>query len=351
MFSLARHAATRAVPRGAARMVGSRMNSSASWQPVLKPGALPVYDEALAYIEEDAAALRKKIEETKQSGDVQEDYLDALEIVSEINRPHVRTQFAKGDYDLRQPVFRHLREQAWRLGGALERLVERIQLMHVLPDVVPSITPTVDLEVLYGEGAGIGDHGGRGGSVHPGVFLDPALVRTIRLRQTREAPTIRATVFHKDTRKYTIMLVDPDAPCEDSQSFKTYVHWLVTDVPLSLPESNIPSGHPHKLAYVPPHPQCGTPYHRYTMLLFEQQPDTSVGDVAREGVQVQTFAEQNGLTLRGIHFWRAQWSDQNKTVISQIYKDVLQVPEPRFGRVARQDRLKDELGQRHSKYY
>lgn len=87
------------------------------------------------------------------------------------------------------------------------------------------------------------------------------------------------------------------------------------------------------------------------MLLFEQQPDTPVGDVTRDGVQVQAFAEHNGLTLRGIHFWRAQWSDQNKAVVSQIYKDVLQAPEPRFGRVARQDRLKDELGQRHSKYY
>lgn len=147
------------------------------------------------------------------------------------------------------------------------------------------------------------------------------------------------------------MLVDPDAPCEDSQSFKTYVHWLVTDVPLSLHENSIPSGHAQKLPYVPPHPQCGTPYHRYTMLLFEQQADTPVGDVEREGVHVQAFAEQNGLTLRGIHFWRAQWSEQNKAEISQIYTDVLQVPEPRFGRVARQDRLKDELGQRHSKYY
>ncbi|WFD19995.1 mitochondrial 54S ribosomal protein YmL35 [Malassezia caprae] len=280
------------------------MNSSSSWQPAVKPGSMPVYDQALAYIEADAAALRKKMEEIKQSGEAQEEYLDALEIVSEINRPSVRAQFTKGEYDLSQPVFRHLREQAWRLGGALERLVERIQLMHVLPDVAPSITPTVDLEVFFGEGAGIGDHGGSGGSVHPGVFLDPALVRTDFLPQTREAPMIRATVFHKDTRKYTIMLVDPDAPCEDSQSFKTYVHWLVTDVPLSLREQTIPSGHAHKLAYVPPHPQCGTPYHRYTMLLFEQQSETPVGDVARDGVQVQAYAEQNGLALRGIHFWR-----------------------------------------------
>jgi len=178
MMFLARHAAPRALPRGVTHTVIYRFGSSASWQPAVKPGSMPVYDQALAYIEADAAALRKKMKETKESGKAQEDYLDALEIVSEINRPSVRAQFSKGDYDLSQPVFRHLREQAWRLGGALERLVERLQLMYVLPDVVSSITPTVDLEVFYGDGAGIGDHGGSGGSVHPGVFLDPSLART-----------------------------------------------------------------------------------------------------------------------------------------------------------------------------
>lgn len=193
MWSLARHATARVLPRGAARIVSYRMSSSSSWQPAVKPGSLPVYDEALAYIEADAAALRRKLEESKQSGEAQEDYLDALDIVSEINRPAVRAQFVKGEYDLSQPVFRHLREQSWRLGGALERLVERIQLMHVLPDVVPSITPTVDLEVLFGEGAGIGDHGGSGGSVHPGVFLDPKLVciMTTDHRHARPLPFAR----------------------------------------------------------------------------------------------------------------------------------------------------------------
>lgn len=50
--------------------------------------------------------------------------------------------------------------------------------MRVIPDVVPSATPSVDLQVMVGEGAGIGDHGGEGGDVLAGVFLDPALVRT-----------------------------------------------------------------------------------------------------------------------------------------------------------------------------
>lgn len=189
MLSVVRRVAARALPRRLAYTASYRMNSSSSWQPALKPGTLPVYDEALAYIEADTAALREKIEAAKQAGEANEDYLDALEIVSQINRPSIRAQFVQGDYDMSQPVFRHLREQAWRQGGALDRLAERIQLMHVLPDVIPSITPTVDLEVLFGEGAGIGDHGGSGGSVHPGVFLDPESVRIERLTQDARGST------------------------------------------------------------------------------------------------------------------------------------------------------------------
>jgi len=213
--------------------------------------------------------------------------------------------------------------------------------MHVLPDVVPSVTPTVDLEVLFGEGAGIGDHGGSGGSVFPGVFLDPALTRT--------APTIQATPFHEDTRKYTLMLVDPDVPDEASNLYTTYIHWLVSNVPLSLRERTVPTGHAPLLPYVPPHPARGSPYHRYTMLLFEQGTKPVVA-AAREGIDVSAFAAEHDLSLAGIHFWREKWTDKNRATVSSIYEE-LQVPEPRYGHLPRPDKLKDEMGIRRSKYY
>ena len=50
--------------------------------------------------------------------------------------------------------------------------------MHVLPDVIPRIEPTVDLQIAFGQGDGVGDHGGTGGDVLAGVFLPPSLVRS-----------------------------------------------------------------------------------------------------------------------------------------------------------------------------
>jgi large subunit ribosomal protein L35 len=48
--------------------------------------------------------------------------------------------------------------------------------MRVVPDVVPFANPTVDLQVSFGEGSGFGDHGGEGGEVLAGVFLDAQAV-------------------------------------------------------------------------------------------------------------------------------------------------------------------------------
>ena len=323
--------------RALAAVRGIRAQSTSSWKPAVARGTVPAYDAALAYITDDAAAQASRAEQAAAAG-ADAAQVDALRITAEINLPHVRMQFLSGQYDLSRPVFRHLREQAWRLGGPLAQLNERIVLMNVLPDVLPEITPTVDLQVAFGEGAGIGDHGGTGGDVLAGVFLPPRL--------TRSPPAVRATAFHSEPRKYTLMLVDPDSPDVEAQTFSTFVHWMVTDVELSTAKSEVAGR--ELLAYVPPHPQRGTPYHRYTTVLFEQS--VPVAEVPRERFDMRTFAAAHGLKPVGIHFWRGKWTPADSADVSAIYES-LGIPEPHYGFPARQDKLKDELGVRHSRYY
>ncbi|WFD36056.1 mitochondrial 54S ribosomal protein YmL35 [Malassezia cuniculi] len=315
---------------------GVRMQSS--WTPAVARGKVPAYDAALAYISEDAAQQASRAEDAAKAGS-DAAVVDALRVTAEINLPHVREQFISGEYDLTRPVFRHLREQAWRRGGPLAQLSERLVLMKVLPDVLPEITPTVDLQVAFGTGRGVGDHGGEGGDILAGVFLPPRL--------TRSAPALRATAFHSDERKYTLLLVDPDSPDVEASSFSTYVHWMVTDIVLSTAKSEV-SG-TELLPYIPPHPQQGTPYHRYTTVLLEQQ-SGAVAAVPRERFNMREFIAANSLKPAGIHFWREQWSPASRAVVSAIYAD-LGVEEPRYGLPGRQDKLKDELGRRHSRYY
>ena len=77
-----------------------RMQSTYTWQPALKPGTLPVYDEALKHIEHDSATLRDQIAKEKQQADMSstdvQERVYALEVASDINQPSVRAQFRRG---------------------------------------------------------------------------------------------------------------------------------------------------------------------------------------------------------------------------------------------------------------
>jgi large subunit ribosomal protein L35 len=100
------------------------------------------------------------------------------------------------------------------------------------------------------------------------------------------------------------------------------------NIPLSALSSTwIPDLDTHT-PYVPPHPQRGTPYHRYTTLLLPQQSPTNEISVPvlsakdRCGFDVRAFMEQHGLDGSkggGAHMFREVWNP----VVSNIYKDVL----------------------------
>ena len=92
------------------------MQSTHAWKPVLKPGTLPVYDEALKFIEQDAASLREQIAQAKQAGSASSEEakrrIFALEVAAGINEPSVRAQFRRGDYDLSRPCLLYTSDAA-----------------------------------------------------------------------------------------------------------------------------------------------------------------------------------------------------------------------------------------------
>lgn len=89
------------------------------------------------------------------------------------------------------------------------------------------------------------------------------------------------------------------------------------------------------MPYVPPHPQQGTPYHRYTFLLFAQERplELAAEAVERHGFNVRAFAQEHTLEAAGVTFFRQKWDK----AVSEIYRDVLKVQEPRYGRPPKMD--------------
>ncbi|SJX63574.1 related to MRPL35-mitochondrial ribosomal protein, large subunit [Sporisorium reilianum f. sp. reilianum] len=333
----------------------SSSSSSSSWQPLLKPGVLPAYDEALSYLSSQSAALRSRIASLEQTHpDLPASELaqlrESLEIAARINDPATLAAFQSSSathYDASNPAFRHLRERLWRKdSGVLAKVIERCTLMHVLPDVLPGITPTADVQLAFGQGEGFTDHASTGGDVLVGVFVDPSV--------TLEPPTVEVNVFHTETKRYTLAIVDPDQPDEEAQTFRTSLLALKTDIELSATsDPKVDLTHGMQVAYVPPHPQQGTKYHRYTTVLFEQPQQASEAQAVhdRHNFSVADFAQSRGLVPAGIHFWRAQWSPECAPTVSKIYTDILKTREPKYTKPPTLDKVRKQIGDIGSKWF
>ncbi|KAI0258257.1 phosphatidylethanolamine-binding protein [Gloeopeniophorella convolvens] len=326
------------------------------WNRPVAPGVIPAYDEALAYIRADSAAvqaeadaLRLSLEKGEISAEeMQEarDRLDTLEVMAQVNLPEVRWKAANGmgplsiylcAPDMSQKVYRHLVEQHWRNDGALDLLMERLYQMHVVPDILPELKPSVDLRVVFPEAPPTNPVlrarvKRRTAPVEAGMFMVN--------EQTRRPPKLFASAFHPEPRMYTLLMVDPDVPDEENQSFRTYLHWLQPNITLSATTAGLlpPAAH---TPYVPPHPAKGTPYHRYALLLLPHaEPTTKLslpsGPLERDNFNLREFVETHRLGTNGggAFMWRSVWDEES----SRIWREVIKKPEPRYGYPPKPDR-------------
>ncbi|EJF58807.1 PEBP-like protein [Dichomitus squalens LYAD-421 SS1] len=241
--------------------------------------------------------------------------------------------------DLSKPIYRHLVEQRWREEGGLDLLMERIYQMKVVPDMLPELQPSFDLRIRYLEPPPKNNYlrtrvKRKLRQVEPGIFLLP--------EQTRRPPEIYTTLFHTDTRLYTLLMVDLDVPNPDTQSFTTYLHWMQPNIPLSASTASPTVPLQAHTPYVPPHPHRNTPYHRYVLLVLPQASASDPIDVPvfqesdRLGFDFRAFAAQYGIDGArggGAHMWREVWDE----TVSHIYKFTLKQEEPRFGKMPKPD--------------
>lgn len=92
---------------------------------------------------------------------------------------------------MNKPVYRYLLERKWR---EMRRpvLMQRLTQMHVIPDVLPGVDPSVDVQVRF-----------VGRDIRPGVF--------VLARDSVRAPTVKIVVFKPGTQLCTVVVVDPGA--------------------------------------------------------------------------------------------------------------------------------------------
>lgn len=98
------------------------------------------------------------------------------------------------------------------------------------------------------------------------------------------------------------MLVDPDAPAPTTPRYRSWLHWLI----INIPSNDVARGEVVQ-DYMPPEPAKGK--HRYLWLLFKQRERVQARRPAkRQGFQVKEWAKDHGLDPNpsaGLFFWSA----------------------------------------------
>ncbi|KAG0080281.1 hypothetical protein BGZ90_000058 [Linnemannia elongata] len=332
-------------------------------EPSYKAPALGVnktFDEALKVIAEDKAKRLADIKNMEASlaqlikaapSAAKDTEIAALkekifkqEAYAEINDPEIQWQFKNNkNIDMSKAVFRFMKGKQFKR-ETLPVIQQRTAQMFVTPDLLPTFTPSVNVQLDFGagsipEGTKLTD-----GYFETGSFLLPG--------KTIKEPKVNVTSFHPEQRYYTVALVDPDMPDVENETYKQQLHWLIANVPLSATQTELTKDNADVvLSYLAPHPPKGTKYHRYTLLLAEQ-PNNGQDKIEMDATQIsrettlRDLCSHFKLEVKGLTFFRQVWDKD----VSRIYKEVLQQDEPVYGNQPKVDELLDETGQKKKKF-
>lgn len=178
--------------------------------------------------------------------------------------------------------------------GAAVRL-EQLKARGVIPDVVDTVSDELlDMRVLYKEV-----------EVTNGIPL--------RVLQTQGKPHVELRGSGFEDAKFTLVMVDPDAPKPEAPAFRNWLHWIVVNIPGSIaPDQEIWEQGKEVVPYMGPSPPAGV--HRYVFLLFKQEGDVAIkGAPERKKFEVPEFAEQYklGIPVAGVLFTAKHGDEQD----------------------------------------
>lgn len=183
-------------------------------------------------------------------------------------------------------------------GQSPQILVSQLRAGNLVPEVVPALPEQVlDMRVVYNQ-------------------VGQPIGAQMRLAQTQAKPHVElyGNSFGGVADKYTLVMVDPDAPSPSHPTLRNILHWLVADIPGSTdPSQEIWETGQELIHYMGPAPPEGL--HRYVLLLFKQEPGQLFNKVpevpeSRVAFSLADFVKKYnlGIPVAGYYF-RARHGD------------------------------------------
>ncbi|KAI1818118.1 ribosomal protein YmL35 [Poronia punctata] len=236
-------------------------------------------------------------------------YVEELKILVDINDPVVKRRFEDGLGDMNKPIYRYLAEKKWR-GLPYRLLAQRIEQLNIVPDVLPKLEPSVDVQLFF-----------RRVKVEPGKIIDS--------RVSEVPPRLRVQVFNSGERLVSVAVVDLDVPNPETDSFDRRCHYLAANVPIAPDQPSLPLGKVNKetqlaVPWLPAFSQMGAPYHRLALFVLEQKPGQTL-DVeklrelysGRDGFSLKSFKDKFSLELVGVNLFRTIWDEGTAGVMER----------------------------------
>lgn len=268
------------------------------------------FKSAYSFLENEAAA---KYEALKNE-DLSISLKNKLRTEAEEYNPEVIFNFENGvNVSFDEPVYRKLQKDKWK-AGPLMVTMQRLEQHHMIPDTLPTVDPQVDVRIKFGSNTK------RDFSlwVEPGTVL-PAFA-------VAEPPTIEVQEFdlpEKSTGLYTVVLVNPDTPDANRNSFSTTLHYGLCNVPLDYVNNTITPGtlikNPELIfqRYTPLTPEKNAPTQRACLWVFRQSKSISP-EVNLENFDIRAFVEEHKLSAVGANIWR-QHFDRSVEAVREKY--------------------------------
>ena len=264
--------------------------------------------------------------------------LEKYKIYADINDPIVKKKFEDGQGmtvekmslwrigtnllstgDMNKPIYRHLAHLQW---SSYKRkvLMQRITQMNMIPDVLPTIDPSVSTILRFGRK-----------KVPHGDFVLSTF--------SERPPNFTIQPYDAGERLVSIAVVNPDVPNVEKDGFEHRCHFLASNVRLSPTEtevdlSTLDPATQVVIPWLPAYAQKGLPYQRMCIFVLQQHAPASPSSTAdggldleeirkkekyttREGFNLRSFVDTNRLKPVGADLFRTQWDEGTAGVMAR----------------------------------
>lgn len=215
-----------------------------------------------------------------------------------------------------RPIYRYLAERKWR-ARRRPLVLQRINQMHVVPDVLPHLDPVADVGLAFGRG-----------DVPPGDFVPSTL-------SARPPSKISVQLFTPGERLVTVVVVDADVPNLETDAFEMRCHYLATNIPIT---PTTPTIQPRQLKaqhvalpWLAPTAHKGAPYHRLAVFVLEQREGKHLNVEAlqqkekRLGFSMRAFVDRHLMAPVGAYMFRTQWDEGMDAVMRSIGEKAVEI--------------------------